>query len=203
MAESFEKLIDIDSLPEQLKKDAKVGIIASLITEKKLNEAVKQSGVLLSEDSDMLEAWKLRGLANFKLGNYQEALNDFNEALSISPGDYFSHVKRAYTLFFLGKLEEAASEFLASEKLAGRTREDEEVHLYVSAASIYLFLGQNEKSMGVFKKAFEINPRITVSDIQILVEKILSAVPNTVIPAEEKISLQQRVNKLSASVSNR
>ena len=60
-------------------------VIRQLIYNGKVEEALSALGVLLASGPPLAEAYYLRGNAYRKLGNWQEALNDYQRAIDLDP----------------------------------------------------------------------------------------------------------------------
>lgn len=63
------------------------------------------------------DAYYLSGRIWYHLGNYQEAYNSYNKAMSLNPGRELYHSNVGSSLFALGRYQEAAQEFERSQQL--------------------------------------------------------------------------------------
>lgn len=84
-------------------------------------------------------AYAYRGMAKSELGNYQEAIEDANEAISLDPKSYNGYYSRGYVNQVLGKSKADQGDITEAEKLYQAAINDctEAINLKLEKAKIY------------------------------------------------------------------
>jgi len=100
----------------------------------------------------------IRGITNIDLGEYQEAINDFNSALELGgeKADVYSNRGHAYA--GLGQYQEAFNDYAKAIEL-----DSENATTYYFRGNAYFELGQYQKSIEDYTRAIELNPEYAVA----------------------------------------
>ena len=125
-------------------------------------------GLGVSEHKDAV----LDGLSNLNRGRPEEALEDFNRAISIDPNHTDGYLGRANTLNTLGRYQESLEDYARVIEI-----NPEIANAYVNRAIAYSHLKEYEKAIVDYEKAFELDPEI--DDSPGFLERIFSNRPNT------------------------
>jgi tetratricopeptide (TPR) repeat protein len=125
-------------------------------------------GLGVSEHKDAV----LDGLSNLNRGKPEEALEDFNRAISIDPNHTDGYLGRANTLNTLGRYEESLKDYARVIEI-----NPEIANAYVNRAIAYSHLKEYEKAIADYERAFELDPEL--DDSPGFLERIFSNRPNT------------------------
>ena len=93
----------------------------SYLREGRARDAFEVAEVMISADASMGAAWYLRGLAQFRLGRVDAALEDYRHAQQLDPRAVWVHVALAEVYVQAGRLDEALAEI--RKALAGQPRD--------------------------------------------------------------------------------
>jgi tetratricopeptide (TPR) repeat protein len=96
-------------------------------------------------------AYHHRGLANFKLGNHDQAVQDLTKALDLNPGDATIYYNRAVVHADLGRYEEAIEDGTKSIKL-----DPDFADAYLNRGIDYLASGRIKEALADFEKLTEL-----------------------------------------------
>ncbi len=127
--------------------------------------------------AERFDALSLRANIYIETGRHNEALNDLNSALSISPSSYIALYQRANTLYTLGQYKEASADYKRLQRLNPRSAEalvglariavkennlgtanellDHAVQLDPNNSSYYVRRASVRKSMGLHRDAVD------------------------------------------------
>ncbi|MBI5590240.1 MAG: tetratricopeptide repeat protein [Deltaproteobacteria bacterium] len=86
-------------------------------------------------------------------GNYEDAIKDFTQAITINPGFADAYYNRGRVLGRLGKHEQAISDFTKTISLT-----PENATAYADRGTAYGILGQHEQAIDDFTQAINLNP---------------------------------------------
>lgn len=126
--EAFRKAVDADS--KSLSMQARMGVVKSALRLGEFLEAQKEAQVLKQQDPKSAEVLSLHADALWSAGLFDEAYEEFKDALALVPDLSRGHHGLARALASQSKLEEALNEAQVALKLAPR---DEEAHHTVGA----------------------------------------------------------------------
>ena len=70
-------------------------------------------------EENLADSYFLRGRIEYKAGNYQSAINDFNETIRLWPKSYRAYEGRAAAYNGLGNYSQAAQDRKKAEELRG------------------------------------------------------------------------------------
>lgn len=100
------------------------------------------------------EAYNNRGNAYLSLGNYQQAIEDFNKAIELDPNYAKAHNNRGLAYGSLGKYDLAIENFDATINLNNR-----ESRAYYNRGNVFKALGNYQKAIEDYNRAIELNPK--------------------------------------------
>ncbi len=126
--EAFRKAVDADS--KSLSMQARMGVVKSALRLGEFLEAQKEAQVLKQQDPKSAEVLSLHADALWSAGLFDEAYEEFKDALALVPDLSRGHHGLARALASQSKLDEALNEAQVALKLAPR---DEEAHHTVGA----------------------------------------------------------------------
>ena len=126
--EAFRKAVDADS--KSLSMRARMGVVKSALRLGEFLEAQKTAQVLMLQDPKNAEVLSLHADALWSAGLFDEAHEEFKDALALVPDLSRGHHGLARALASQNKLDEALNEAQVALKLAPR---DEEAHHTVGA----------------------------------------------------------------------
>jgi Flp pilus assembly protein TadD/predicted aspartyl protease len=126
--EAFRKAVDADS--KTMSMQARMGIVKSALRLGEFLEAQKEAQVLKQQDPKSAEVLSLHADALWSAGLFDEAHEEFKDALALVPDLSRGHHGLARALASQNKLDEALNEAQIALKLSPR---DEEVHHTVGA----------------------------------------------------------------------
>lgn len=125
---AFRKAVDADS--KSLSMQARMGVVKSALRLGEFLEAQKEAQVLKQQDPKSAEVLSLHADALWSAGLFDEAYEEFKDALALVPDLSRGHHGLARALASQSKLDEALNEAQVALKLAPR---DEEAHHTVGA----------------------------------------------------------------------
>lgn len=94
-----------------------------------------------------------RGLAYYSLGEYDKAMDDFDEALRINPEHADAYNGRGFTYAELGNLDQALADLTTAIEL-----DPEDASFYSNRGVLYRRRGDNEEALADYTRAIELNP---------------------------------------------
>ncbi len=182
----------------ELSKDEKtISKSYSLITGGKYSVAIKHLLDLVKKNALINRAWKLLGIAFFRLGRYKEAIGYFEKSIELSPSEPFGYEEKAKCLMLSGEYPEAADNFQkASELSTGR----EKVTGLLVASALCKMAADDKRAMENLRRAAEISPKHTVENLQLIFDKIILPMD---IPKEKKLEIQTSINEIRTVASRR
>ena len=112
----------------------------------------------LKVDPEHVKSLHVRALAKGKLGNYQEAMEDFAKALLLEPSNAVILSDRALAYHFMGEKEKSMADFDKAVML-----EPENGYRYASRAFIKDRIGDLEGALEDYDKAIALDPEDAIS----------------------------------------
>jgi tetratricopeptide (TPR) repeat protein len=94
-----------------------------------------------------------RGIAYANLGNYQQAIKDFNKAIELEPDDAYAYNHRGSTYSDLGNYQQAIKDFNKAIEL-----KPDYSYAYNNRGIAYAALGNYQQAIKDFNKAIELKP---------------------------------------------
>ncbi len=79
-------------------------------------EALQAVDHAIQSDARLAEAYDLRGMLYFKLGQIRESLADFDEQIRLDPKSAPAHWRRGLTLYYAEKFADGAAQFVTSDQ---------------------------------------------------------------------------------------
>ena len=155
--EAFRKAVDADS--KSLSMQARMGVVKSALRLGEFLEAQKQAQVLKQQDPKSAEVLSLHADALWSAGLFDEAHEEFKDALALVPDLSRGHHGLARALASQNKLDEALNEAQVALKLAPR---DEEAHHTVGA--IFERMRRYEQAAAAFGNYVNLLPNKDRSD---------------------------------------
>jgi lipoprotein NlpI len=77
---------------------------------KLLNEAIK-------DDADLALAYQLRGCTRYMMGDFKDAVADFDKNIALEPKAFHGNWQRGIALYYVGRYEDGAKQFKGYEKV--------------------------------------------------------------------------------------
>ncbi len=96
-------------------------------------------------------AYYNRGLAYYNLGEHRRAIEDYDQALRLDPGDALAYGNRAWALYLVGRNTEALGDVDRSLSLDPGNAEFINIRAHVLAA-----LGRRNEALGEFERAMRV-----------------------------------------------
>lgn len=155
--EAFRKAVDADS--KSLSMQARMGVVKSALRLGEFLEAQKQAQVLKQQAPKSAEVLSLHADALWSAGLFDEAHEEFKDALALVPDLSRGHHGLARALASQNKLDEALNEAQVALKLAPR---DEEAHHTVGA--IFERMRRYEQAAAAFGNYVNLLPNKDRSD---------------------------------------
>jgi tetratricopeptide (TPR) repeat protein len=106
-----------------------------------------------SPTNEMAHIWFVRGTAYVQSGNYEDAVNDFTQAITADPKYIDAYYSRGRALGLLGKHEQAIEDFTQTILLNPKN-----ANAYADRGVAYGSLGQNAPAVADFTRAITLNP---------------------------------------------
>ena len=155
--EAFRKAVDADS--KSLSMRARMGVVKSALRLGEFLEAQKTAQVLKQQDPKNAEVLSLHADALWSAGLFDEAHEEFKDALALVPDLSRGHHGLARALASQNKLDEALNEAQVALKLAPR---DEEAHHTVGA--VYESMRRYEQAAAAYGNYVNLLPNKDRSD---------------------------------------
>ena len=155
--EAFRKAVDADS--KSLSMQARMGVVKSALRLGEFLEAQKEAQVLKQQDPKSAEVLSLHADALWSAGLFDEAHEEFKDALALVPDLSRGHHGLARALASQNKLDEALNEAQVALKLAPR---DEEAHHTVG--SIFERMRRYEQAAAAYGNYVNLLPNKDRSD---------------------------------------
>ncbi|MCX5883861.1 MAG: tetratricopeptide repeat protein [Deltaproteobacteria bacterium] len=102
--------------------------------------------------NEMALQWFKRGSAYVQMGNFEDAVNDFTQAITSDPNFDEAYYSRGRALGRLGKHEQAISDFTRALSL------NPTANAYADRGTAYGILGQHAQAISDFTQAINLNP---------------------------------------------
>ncbi len=100
-------------------------------------------------------AYYNRGLAYAHLGNYKQAIEDYDKSIKINPNFHVrAYYNRGHAYTILGNYQQAIADY---DKAIEVYPEYEEA--YFNRGCVYAILGNHKRAIGDYDKAIELNPK--------------------------------------------
>ena len=120
---------------------------------KSAKSAISLYTKIIELDPNSMIAYRYRGLLKYKIGNYQDSINDLNKSISLNPNDSLSYIYRGNTKKVLGLIEDAIKDFKESIRINPSN------HLgYLELGIIDQEKGNHEKAILNFNKSIARKP---------------------------------------------
>lgn len=146
--EAFRKCLSLsDGFPQEMDFDTNYYLATAYTKSGRFEEALAVYNAILSLDEKRDDAYFLRGNVEMNLGMYQEALQDFDEAVKRRPKDYDMLIEIYEILHFFDRTD-AAKNYL----LQALSAEDKDLDAYVMGR-IYYYLGDFQKASIALEEA--------------------------------------------------
>jgi len=97
-------------------------------------------------------AYICRGDAYRNIGEYEKAINDFTQAIKISPEFEKGYYNRANTYFYMKEYEKAINDYTHTLEINPNF-----IYAYYNRGSVYGTIGEYEKALNDFNQALNIN----------------------------------------------
>ena len=124
--------------------------------EGKYTQAIESFNLLARLDTTLYEAFLLRGIAKYNLGDFVGAQVDFDRSLRLNPNFTQAYHYRAITFSRMGKYEEALSDLKEAVGLRPSY-----TGLYFSRGVTYLLSQQFDKAVEDFNRFIKFEPRVS------------------------------------------
>ncbi|MFA6924142.1 MAG: tetratricopeptide repeat protein [Bacteroidales bacterium] len=108
----------------------------------------------LSIDPNYHEALNMRGVVNFNLNKFNEAIVDYNKAIQLKPNDTASYIGRANSLSKINKFEEAIPDY--NFYIKNKSKESD-AYFYRGVA--YFSTNRFNEAMSDFNMSLKIDPK--------------------------------------------
>ncbi|KAH1133627.1 hypothetical protein GYH30_012158, partial [Glycine max] len=164
---------------------AKLLKVKVLIADKEYENAIAESGFLLKEDENNLEAFLLRGRAHYYLADHDVATRHFHKGLRLDPEH--SELKKAYFgLKNLLKKSKSAKDNASKGKLRMAVEEFKaalavdpihlahNVHLHLGLCKVLVKLGRGKDALDSCSEAFKIDEELVEALVQSGEAKLLT-----------------------------
>lgn len=132
------------------------------------NVALFGCGLGVSKYDDAI----MDGASNLNNGKTEEALADFNRAITIDPKKAAGYLGRANTLSILGQYEKAIEDYNITLEI-----KSDLANAYVNRGSAYSHLGEIEKAIADYEKGLALDPKIDKPPG--IFQRLFSDKPNT------------------------
>ncbi|KAL5187328.1 DnaJ protein P58IPK B [Glycine soja] len=156
---------------------AKLLKVKVLIADKEYENAIAESGFLLKEDENNLEAFLLRGCAHYYLADHDVAMRHFHKGLRLDPEH--SELKKAYFgLKNLLKKSKSAKDNASKGKLRMAVEEFKaalavdpihlahNVHLHLGLCKVLVKLGRGKDALDSCSEALKIDEELVEALVQ-------------------------------------
>jgi lipoprotein NlpI len=114
---------------------------------RKFEEAVKSATQAIESDPKFVDAYDLRGSANFMLGRIKESAADFDKVIELRPDSFPGHWRRGITLYYAGRYEDGRKQFEGYEKVDTNDVENAVWHYLCNARVV----GRDKARAGILK----------------------------------------------------
>ena len=91
--------------------------LRKLFDARDFEELRNQVEICIQEYPNQMGAYIMRGVADYELGNHEEAIKDFDKAIELEPDDAFAYNNRGTAKGKLGRYEEAIKDYDKALKL--------------------------------------------------------------------------------------
>jgi len=102
------------------------------------------------------EAYYTRGLARYKMGDKQGAIEDYTEAIKLNKNLVLAYTNRGNCLYKIGKKQEAISDYTQAIKLNPNYPD-----AYYNRGVVYSDIGDKKNAIADYSKAVALNPNYT------------------------------------------
>lgn len=146
--------------------DEWIGAGQDYYSRNKFDKAIKCYVEALKQDPNNVPALGEKGKTNYKLKNYEESLNDLNQALELDPEYIMGYYLRAFSLVQLKQYTEAVENFKIFQENAGSEYKKE---LEYTQKNLKTLLKYSVNKFDDYKKLFPVKDTydITSSDLEI------------------------------------
>jgi tetratricopeptide (TPR) repeat protein len=108
------EIINIVILPFNSKEDSKINLSA----------AIDVTDDYISPNATLTDAYYNRGIVFCKLGNYQQAIKDFNKSIELEPDNAEAYHNRGVAYSMIGNYQQAIADFKIAARLGNKTAQD-------------------------------------------------------------------------------
>lgn len=127
-------------------------LAASLIREKKINEAMYHYNESIRINPDYHFAYNNRGILYRNLGQYERAIKDFDAAIDLEPHSAIAYTNRGVAYDNLGQFKQAIEDY----SMAIRLRPQDAI-AYNNRGGVYFKLGRYQAAIEDYGKAIRLN----------------------------------------------
>jgi tetratricopeptide (TPR) repeat protein len=162
----------------------------SYLREGRARDAFEVAEVMVHNSPEMGAAWYLRGVAQFRLGRIEAALEDYRRAQQLDPRGVWVHVAVAEAYAHSGRLDEALTEI--RKALAEQPRDPWALQ---HEGSILLAMNRAREAMLSVRRGLDQDPNS--ADLRLLLGRVLLRLGNQ---AEAAAAFQQAARLAPAMV---
>ena len=155
----------------------------SYLREGRPRDAFEVAEAIIQSSPNLGVAWYLRGLAQFRMGRVEAALEDYRRAQQLDPRAIWVHVALANVFTQAGRLDEALSEI--RKALAMQPRDP---WALLHEGNILLAMNRTQEAMLAVRRGLEQDPNS--AEMRLLLGRVLLRLGN---PAEAASAFQQAV----------
>lgn len=116
----------------------------------KTEKVIEDLDWLIKHDPRTAHRYEWRGECRFKLGHVEEAIEDFSEAMRLSPDDHMVLWRRAEAYTIAHRYMEARQDLTQYHEIFGISLQSE--WFYVIRGRVYYHLGRHEEALEDFRK---------------------------------------------------
>ena len=169
--------------------------ITLLIKNKKLSEAINCLNNLSDEEKKEPNFGFLLGISYLFLGDFNQAIDNFNSAIKINNNNSSFYYYRGYTFSKLCKFDKTEEDYLKAISLKPKSAE-----LYNNLAGINYVIGENEKSIQNYLKSIELNKNLKQSFLGLA--HVLTQTKTNNIDNSEIVKTHNDIKKIKFSYSS-
>ncbi|MFA5794352.1 MAG: tetratricopeptide repeat protein [Candidatus Brocadiia bacterium] len=129
-------------------------------SKKDLPGALEDIDRALKIKPDYAEAYNIRGLVRTDMFNYQEAIDDYTEAIRLDPySSEVGYVNRAETYKQMGKPDKALEDLNRAVEMSKKSASRALYLIYLGRGEIHLFLNNFDNALADFDEGIRLNPK--------------------------------------------
>ncbi len=168
------------------------------IKERNYGAAIRQLSKIANEHPESAKAWDLLAIAYVHTGRTHEGIESFENAIKADPKNYIAYREKGKLHMMKKEYGKAKDSLENALKSASPDDKKGRIDILVLLGHAYEKLGDVDSSKKCFQNAYRIDPRIMVDEMQELFEKVYLKSQSS---PEEKIALQERLNRLREKLS--